>query len=134
MVTAHAYTQVIRPRFYETDAQGHINNVTIAGWFEVTRMGWMGSLGAEHVVGPRNWILASVQIDYLAETFFGSDVELKVPESTVGNSSLTVQGEMWQNAKQTMRGKAVLVHMDSETRRTQRIPEELRELIRSHAA
>jgi acyl-CoA thioester hydrolase len=27
----------ITPRFYETDAFGHINNTVIAGWFEAGR-------------------------------------------------------------------------------------------------
>ncbi|NQY02602.1 MAG: hypothetical protein HRT76_04950 [Halieaceae bacterium] len=28
------FTLTITPRFYETDGVGHINNVSIAGWFE----------------------------------------------------------------------------------------------------
>ncbi|MEM9398560.1 MAG: acyl-CoA thioesterase, partial [Pseudomonadota bacterium] len=33
------FSKTLSPRFYETDALGHINNVTIAAWFEVARMG-----------------------------------------------------------------------------------------------
>ena len=30
-------TAVVTPRFYETDAFGHINNTVITGWFETAR-------------------------------------------------------------------------------------------------
>ncbi len=29
------FATIITPRLYETDAMGHINNATIAAWFEV---------------------------------------------------------------------------------------------------
>lgn len=31
------FTLSLTPRFYETDAFGHINNTVITGWFETAR-------------------------------------------------------------------------------------------------
>ncbi len=119
----------ISPRLYETDALGHINNATIAAWFEVIRMRFLESL-ADGIEGSvRSWILASVQIDFLGETFYGSDVTGKVVEASIGNSSFTVHCEMWQGGRQTVRGKAVLVHLGLESKSPARIPDVLRERL-----
>lgn len=119
----------ISPRFYETDAQGHINNVTIAAWFEVARTRFMQNLSAGEGHGPQNWILASVHLDYLNETFFGEDVELRVVAAKAGNSSLTLSCEMSQNETPTVKGQAVLVFFDADTKRSKRIPDALRERL-----
>ena len=123
------HTLTITPRFYETDALGHINNASIAAWFEVARITFIESLEKQAAASSVNWILASLQIDFIAETFYGTDVIATVTDATAGNSSLTVSCEMTQGGKLTVRGKAVLVHLDTESKRPSRIPDSLREKI-----
>jgi len=125
------FSQTISPRFYETDALGHINNVSIAGWLEVSRIGFIASLGGSDDVSPNDWALVSLQIDYLKETFFGTDVELRITDASVGNSSLTMLSEIWQNGQQTVRGKATLVHFDATSKRSKRIPDSLRKQLQA---
>jgi acyl-CoA thioester hydrolase len=116
----------ITPRLYETDALGHINNATIAAWFEVVRVRFLESLvdGSTDII--KNWILASVHIDFVGETFYGTDVTAKIVEASIGNSSFTLHTEMAQGERQTVRGKAVLVHLDPATKSPSRIPDALR--------
>ena len=116
----------IEPRFYETDALGHINNASIAAWLEIVRMKFIASLCDPDTYEAMHWILASIQIDFIAETFFGSDVTGRVTEAVPGNTSLTVLCEMYQGGKLTVKGRAVLVFMDGETRAPVRLPESLR--------
>ena len=123
------HTLTITPRFYETDALGHINNASIAAWFEVARITFIESLEKQAAASSVNWILASLQIDFIAETFYGTDVIATVTDATAGNSSLMVTCEMTQGGKLTVRGKAVLVHLDTESKRPSRIPDSLREKI-----
>ena len=80
----------ISPRFYETDAQGHISNVTIAGWFEAARTSLLAAVLADDKDAQVQWMLANVNIDYLAETHFGSDVIVSLERVAVGNTSLTM--------------------------------------------
>lgn len=123
------HTLTITPRFYETDALGHINNASIAAWFEVARITFIESLEKQAAASSVNWILASLQIDFIAETFYGTDVIATVTDATAGNSSLMVTCEMTQGGKLTVRGKAVLVHLDTESKRPSRIPDSLREKL-----
>ena len=123
------HSLTITPRFYETDALGHINNASIAAWFEVARITFIESLEKQAAASSVNWILASLQIDFIAETFYGTDVIATVTDATAGNSSLMVTCEMTQGGKLTVRGKAVLVHLDTESKRPSRIPDSLREKL-----
>jgi acyl-CoA thioester hydrolase len=121
----------IAPRFYETDALGHINNASIAAWFEVVRIRYLESLIDANPGAARDWMLASIQIDFVAETFYGKDVVAKITGATVGNSSLSVLCEMYQEDRLTIRGKSVLVYMDTAAKSSVRIPDSLREMIAS---
>ena len=123
------FTVSITPRFYETDAQGHISNVTIAGWFEAARTSLLTRVLADDISSQVQWMLANVNIDYLAETHFGHDVSVSLEKISVGNSSLTMDCVMNQQDKDCVRGRAVLVNIDPNTRSKRRISDELRHQI-----
>ena len=80
----------------------------------------------------RTTIAHLAQLDFLAETLYGTDVIADIIDARVGNSSLTVICAMSQEGRVTVRGSAVLVHMDHETKSSKRIPDELRQRISSH--
>lgn len=129
------FSITITPRMYETDAMGHINNASIAAWFEVLRVRFMEERlenGPSFVFDPSagvGWILASAHIDYRGETFYGSDVTGRIQEVEIGNSSIKFVGEMEQDGRTTMSGYAVLVFIDLETRRPVRVPDEVRSAL-----
>ena len=116
----------ISPRFYETDAQGHISNVTIVGWFEAARTSLLTRVLADDISSQVQWMLVNINIDYLAETYFGSDVTIVLEGLSVGNSSLTMNCVMIQEGKDCVRGSAVLVNIDPELRSKRRISDTLR--------
>ena len=118
----------ITPRFYETDALGHINNIAITAWFEVVRVRLLERIGSQDAA-PTDWVLASITMDYVDETFYGSDVEIGITEAVAGNSSLTVVCEMRQGNRVTVKGSAVLVHLDLATKNKKRIPDSIRSAI-----
>ena len=120
------FSITITPRFYETDALGHINNASIAAWFEVARVKFLESLGENKPETARDWVLANISIDFVLETFYGNDVEAVITGAEIGNSSLTVLCEMSQAGRVTVRGRAVLVHRDPVAGTSTRVPDELR--------
>ena len=124
-----AFAITISPRLYETDALGHINNATIAAWFEVVRVRFLESLAEDSPDIVKSWILASVHIDFVGETFYGSDVTAKITDAGIGNSSFTLHTEMVQGERETVRGKAVLVYRGPQGKSPTRIPDSLREKL-----
>ncbi|TGD73446.1 acyl-CoA thioesterase [Mangrovimicrobium sediminis] len=129
-----AFETTIKPRFYETDGLGHISNTVIPAWFEIGRTEFLQSLAGGPGARRRVWLTASIQIDYVAETFYGSDVSVRVTDVKVGNTSLTLFGELWQDGKLTARGSSVLVHMAGEGGGKAPVPDDIREAIAAQFA
>jgi len=124
------FSVTITPRSYETDPLGHINNNALTAWFEVLRVRLIESLG-NALPMAQNWVVATLAMDFLDETFYGSDVTLNATEVIAGNSSLTIHCEMVQDHRLTVKGRVVLVYLDPESKQPRRIPDAMRERIES---
>lgn len=132
-MTEPLFAITIRPRASETDLVGHINNTVIAVWFEELRTCYLQHLqSGENGLPVIHVTVASVTIDYLGETFFGSDVIAQLRSVTLGNTSVTMECDMFQDGRHLVRASAVLVHWDQETRRPVRIGEDYRQRIGAH--
>ena len=106
------WQEVITPRFSDTDALGHINNTVFAVWFEGARLPVFKIFTPE--LNLQHWplIVASVKLDYHAQTHYGSEVELRTFISRIGGSSFDVYQEAWQDGIKTVSGTAVMVQFD----------------------
>ena len=106
------FTETLQPRFSDTDALGHINNTVFAVWFEGARQGVFRIFTPE--LDLQHWplIVASVKLDYHAQTHYGAEVELRTYISRIGGSSFDVYQEAWQHGVKTVSGTAVMVQFD----------------------
>ncbi len=116
----------ITPRFYETDAFGHINNTVLAGWFETGRTPIFQIFTPGVNLLQLTLILARIEIDFVAQIYYGHDVLIKSSIERVGNSSFTVTQEAWQNDVLVAKGKAIQVYFDFKTQKSGQIPDEKR--------
>lgn len=82
------FTLSITPRFYETDAFGHINNTVITGWFETAREPVFRLFNPSMEIKNLPLILARVEVDFVAQIYYGADIEIKTWIEQIGNSSL----------------------------------------------
>jgi acyl-CoA thioester hydrolase len=117
------FSLTITPRFYETDAFGHINNTVIAGWFEAGRAPIFQIFTPAMDIKELTLILARIEIDFVAQTHYGHDVVVKTGIEKVGNSSFVVIQEAWQHDVLVAQGKAVQVYFDFKTQKSDRIPD-----------
>ncbi len=126
------WQEVITPRFADTDALGHINNTVFAVWFEGARLPVFKIFTPE--LNLQHWplIVASVKLDYHAQTHYGSDVELRSFISRIGSSSFDVYQEAWQNGIKTVSGTAVLVQFDYAANKVKLITAEQKQLLGLH--
>lgn len=116
----------ITPRFYETDAFGHINNTVITGWFETAREPIFRLFNPSMEIKNLPLILARVEVDFVAQIYYGANIEIKTWIEHIGNSSFVIAHEAWQNAQCVARGKAVQVYFDFSTQKSDRIPDQFR--------
>ena len=123
----------LEPRFSDTDALGHISNTTLPVWFEQARTPvfriFHPTLEAE------TWplIIARLEIDLMAQSYWHIPVKIKTGIGKIGNSSFHVIQEAWQGDKQIARGVAVLIHFDYEIGKALPIPDDIKARLAEHA-
>lgn len=115
-----------KPRFNDTDALGHINNASIATWFEEGRRPVFEYFIPD--LDPKKWnlIIARVEIDYLAQGYYQKTTTVKTSVEKIGNSSFVLLQEASQDGTVISRGKAFLVYFDYEKQKSKPIPDDIR--------
>lgn len=126
------FTATFSPRFYETDAFGHVNNTVVTGWFETAREPIFRIFTPDMDIQAMKLILARVEVDYLAQIYYGSEVRVQTGIEKIGSSSFVVWHEAYQHDKPVARGKAVQVHFDHTTQRSSPLTEALRQALQQH--
>lgn len=126
------FTMTVTPRFYETDAMGHINNTVIPGWFETARDPVFRIFNPTMNMKEWNLILARVEVDYVAQTHHGDDVTLITGIEKIGNASFVVMQEAWQKDVCVARGKAVQVFFNYLTQKSEPMPAGFRVALEAH--
>ena len=119
----------VSPRFAETDALGHINNTVIPVWFEQGRHGIFEAVHPSLNVDDWPLILAKISVEFVAQIYFGEDVEIRTVIDKLGNSSIIVNHEAWQSEKLVATGEAVMVYFDYQANKVATIPSEIRERL-----
>lgn len=127
------FTETLQPRFADTDALGHINNTVFAVWFEGARQGVFRIFTPELDLAHWPLIVASVKLDYHAQTQYGAAVEIRTYISRIGGSSFDVYQEAWQQGVKTVSGTAVMVQFDYSTNKAKPITAQQLEQLQQHS-
>ena len=117
-------------RYSDTDAQGHVNNVSYAAYLETgrTTLGQACGLPIGLHQGT-HMVLARVEIDYLAEVHWPAALDLGQAVLRVGRSSVTVIQGVFQGDRCVAKGREVLVMVETATGRSTPIPDEVRQRL-----
>ena len=119
-----------RVRYSDTDAQGHVNNVSFAAYLETGRTVLAQALGLP--IGLHNGthtVLARVEIDYRAELHWPASLDLGSTVVRIGRSSVTVIQGVFHGDVCVATGREVLVMVDTATGRSAPLPDALRERL-----
>ncbi len=126
------FTYTITPRVADTDALGHINNTVLPCWFEEARTPLFRILNPKMDFAAWNLIMARMEVDYMKQIFFHSNVEIKTWICRMGNSSFDVMQELWQDGAVCARSKSILVHFDFKTQKSVPIQGAMRDDLVAH--
>lgn len=122
----------IQPRFSDTDALGHISNTAFPVWFEEGRTPLFEIYHPTLELKTWPLIIARIELDILAQTYWGEEVEIRTYISKLGTSSCEVTQEAWQKGKMVAKGKAVMIYFDYENEKSMPIPDEVRQALEQH--
>ncbi|HEY8570711.1 thioesterase family protein [Microbulbifer sp.] len=128
------FTYQVEPRFSETDALGHINNTVVPVWFEQGRTPIFQLFNPDLSLNQWNLILKKMEVDFVAQIYLYSPVEIRTTLKAVGNSSFTLHQEVWQKEQLVAQGDCVMVHFDYEKQASAPIPAAVREKLQQHMA
>lgn len=122
-------TTTITPRFSETDILGHISNTALPVWFETARDGFFRRVHPTMTTHDWPLILARIELDLKAQIHLGNDVTIKTGLEKIGNSSVVVYQQAWQNDVLAACAKTVMVYFDYQEQRSRPLPNEVRERL-----
>ena len=124
----------ITPRFGDVDGLGHINNTVLAIWFEKARNPvfriFNPDLDLTH--GKWNLIMAHTDFDFLAELHFKNHVEIRTHVAKIGDTSVILLHQAWQDGQLKVEGKSVMVYYDFINKKPVTIPDNIREKLSEH--
>jgi len=126
------FTQIVIPRFSETDALGHVNNTVLPVWFEEARSPIFRFFTPD--LDHKKWrlIIARIEVDFVGELFYGQPVEIKTWIDRLGSSSMVIAQEAWQGNAVRAKGHAVMIHYDYGEKKSVPIPEDIRQQLAEH--
>ncbi|MCH6266349.1 MULTISPECIES: acyl-CoA thioesterase [Neobacillus] len=126
------YLTVIEPRVSETDGVGHINNTTIPIWLEAGRNKLFKLFNPDDTFHDWKMIILKTNVEYVAQIYFGKDVEVKTWVKKIGNSSLELYEEIHQEGRLCVIGTAVYVNFNLQTQKSEPIPNDIRQELELH--
>lgn len=126
------FLYTITPRVADTDALGYINNTVLPCWFEEARTPLFRILNPTLDFAKWNIILAHLEIDFLKQIYFHSNVEIRTWVSRMGNSSFDLIQQLWQNGDLCASSKVVIVHFDFKAQKSVVICDAMREQLMAH--
>ncbi|MGD9805179.1 MAG: acyl-CoA thioesterase [Hyphomicrobiaceae bacterium] len=127
-------------RFSDTDMLGHVNNVSVASYFEAGRCELFYKLMAEGGLTERgkaariDFVLARVAIDYRKEFFYPGTVEVGSRFTRLGNRSITTGYGLFIGDTCHATAESVNVFFDLETRTSVPPPSPVRALLEAAIA
>lgn len=105
-------------RYGDTDKLGHVNNAVFSTFLETGRVEMLYTPGLALMNEGADFVIANLNIDYLAEVTFPGEVEIGTRVLSIGRSSLKMQQVIFQNGVRVARAQTVIVQMDKTTRRS----------------
>lgn len=118
----------LKVRFCETDALGHVNNVSYFIYLETGRVEFLRALGTSMDAGMWNFILAGTKCDFIKQAYFDQSLVITTYVSRIGNSSYQLAQEILDESSGDLVAKAesTLIYFDFEQQKSKPITLELR--------
>ncbi|MCP3032325.1 acyl-CoA thioesterase [Halobacillus sp. A1] len=126
------FKMTIEPRVSETDGVGHINNTVVPVWLEAGRNPLFKLFTPDDNFDHWKMIIINMNIDYVSQIYFGVNVDICTWVKKVGNTSLQLYEEVWQNDTLCAKGHTTYVNYNLEKQTPERIPDDIREELLGH--
>ncbi len=132
-MAAHEIT--VKVRFSETDALGHVSNISYFIYLEEARIELFRALGFEMDLKKWNVILLSATCHFFKQAFFDQQLTVRSFVTKIGNSSFMIGHRILdaETGQLIAEGEAGAVCFDFEKQKSERLPEAIRNRLEKFA-
>lgn len=111
-------------RYGDTDRQGHVNNAKFATFFETGRVEILYSQEDVILDEKSSFVAASVKITFLREITWPGTVEVGTGIVRIGNSSIHLYQQLYQNGRCVAEAESVSVQISDKTGKSHPLTQE----------
>jgi acyl-CoA thioester hydrolase len=116
-------------RFSDTDMLGHVNNASLATYFESGRTECIRNTIAKYAEPGMVFVVAKLTINFLTEVHYPAKIDIGTGILSIGRTSFTVVQALFDGERCVASSEAVIVVIDSISRKPCAIPDWLRERL-----
>ncbi|MGO4887234.1 acyl-CoA thioesterase [Anaerobacillus sp. MEB173] len=124
----------ITTRMCETDALGHINNVSYFTYLEQARVEFFKGLGAKMDTNDFKFILASTKYDFINQAYFDQKLKITTTVTRVGTKSFGLEHDIvdFQTEQLIGKGEETIVVFNFEKQKSENIDQRLRSKLNNY--
>lgn len=124
----------IQVRFCETDAVGHVNNVSYFIYLEQARVDFTKLIGQDIASFDWHMVVVSLHCDYIDQAYFDQILVVTTSVSKIGGKSFTLLHEIKDKESQKLiaKGESVLVLLDMNKNKAIPLDEEWVNRLKEH--
>ncbi|NRP38751.1 acyl-CoA thioesterase YbgC [Marinobacterium sp. xm-a-121] len=106
-------------RYCDTDRQGHVNNAVFSTFLETGRVEILLDPDASLAEPDAEFVVASMSLQLLGEIRWPGEVQIGTSVSKIGNSSVGLYQQLFQNDACVASAETVIVQMNTSSRKAQ---------------
>lgn len=99
-------------RYSDMDRQGHVNNAQFSTFLETGRVEMLYNSQAPLHTEHANFVIASLQLQFIAEIVWPGQVDIGTALLKIGNSSMTIYQQLFQQGRCVAAAETVIVQVD----------------------
>ncbi len=125
------YEIPVKARFCETDALGHISNISYFIYLEEARTDFFAEIGFGRDLNNWKIILASISCDFVSQGYYNQKLIVLTEVSRIGNSSFQLVHNIKdaESGQLIAKGQANAVHFNFDTQKSEGLPEDKRQQL-----
>lgn len=116
-------------RYADTDRQGHVNNSVFSTFLETGRVEFLYQPDLGIITPDTSFVVAALQLDYLQEIIWPGRVDIGTGILKLGNSSIKVLQQIFQNGECAARAETVIVQVSNENGKAQPMSQAAKEIM-----
>lgn len=116
-------------RFADTDSQGHVNSAVFSTFLETGRAEMLYDAEAPLVAEGAVYVIAKLDLQLLGEVRWPGRVDIGTGVLKIGNSSMTLYQQLYQNEQCVATAETIIVQMNETTRKSQPLSSQAKEAL-----